>query len=414
MNGADYLNAAIERLKAGVADYPADRHIAVIGAGTMGAGIALAALKAGYRVTLSETAEAPLRRAGDWIEREFHKTQSRGEWKADDPADMLRRVLSLDELGDPDIVIEAAYESLAVKQQIFSQLRHVCGPQTLLGTNTSTLDIDAIASVTGRDENVVGLHFFSPAHVMPLLEIVRGRDTNTQSITRARALSNRLGKVGVVVGNCYGFAGNRMVEGVFREVDRLLIEGARPTEIDNALQNFGMAMGPCKVLDLVGLDVPYKARRENSQAASGDVSYYALCDAMVDRGWLGRKSGSGFYIYEDDQGIDVVNDRIESLAGELAGQLGIERRDATSSQEIIDRIVLPWSLEAARLSQEGIVESSEHADVIACLGYGYPRGLGGPMRHGNAIGYDTIVSRVEPFSVGREPYWEVPAESYWI
>jgi 3-hydroxyacyl-CoA dehydrogenase len=405
---ADYLSAAIERLAAGVEGHPADKELAVIGAGTMGAGIALVALKAGYKVTLNDEAEVPLLRAVTWIERAFEKAHSRSEWSAGDPRDMLRLAASIEDLGSADIVIEAVYESLSVKQRIFEQLERVCSPQTLLGTNTSTLDIDAIAGVTGRDANVVGLHFFSPAHVMPLLEIVRGRSTSAQSILRAKALAKRLGKTGVVVGNCYGFAGNRMVEGVFREVDRLLIEGAGPAQIDSAMEGFGMAMGPCKVLDLVGLDVPYKARKENSQAAAGDISYYALCDAMVDRGWFGRKTGRGFYSYGDDPGATEVHDGVAALAHEVAGRLAIPRRDSFDRQEIIDRIALPWSLEAARLGEEGIVEKDEHADVIAVLGYGYPRTLGGPMRYAKNLGSDNLASKVERFSTGRESYWSLP------
>lgn len=377
-----YLDEAMTRLAAAAADDDADRSAAVIGAGTMGAGIALSLMNAGFTVTLSDADEAALERAAAWIAREREKAIARGQDRVGIEVQPLRTVGSIAELGAPDVVIEAVFEALEIKRSVFAELDAVCPPHTLLGTNTSTLDIDAIADVTWRPESVVGLHFFSPAHVMPLVEIVRGAKTSPALLRRASALAKRLRKTGVVVGNCYGFAGNRMVEGYFREVDRLLIQGTSPLAIDAALEQFGMAMGPCAVLDLVGLDVPYRARLERSDKGLSDPADYALCNAIVERGWLGRKTGRGIFMHGEDNSHKSVNPELPALIEELARKLGVRRQPECGPEAIVQRCVHQWSREAAQLVEAGIVAHPADADVIATLGYGFPRTRGGPLYYG--------------------------------
>jgi 3-hydroxyacyl-CoA dehydrogenase len=392
-DGAEsYLQQAMARLTGMAADYPADRSAAVIGAGTMGAGIAFALMRAGFEVTLSDAEGSALSRAAAWIARECDKAVARGQIPPNVELAPLRTVRSIAELDAPDIVIEAVFESLEVKRSVFGELDNVCPAHTLLGTNTSTLDIDAIAEVTWRPESVVGLHFFSPAHIMPLLEIVRGAKTSADKLHRASALARRLSKTGVIVGNCYGFAGNRMVEGYFREVDRLLLEGVSPLAIDAALEEFGMAMGPCSVLDLVGLDVPYRARSERPDDAARAPADYAVSDAIVQKGWLGHKAGRGIYMHGPGDTGRVVNPDLPGLIRQLAQGLGVAARPAARPEEIANRCIREWSLEAARLVEERIVEHPADADVIAALGYGFPRTKGGPLCYGKTAGIIPVVS----------------------
>lgn len=382
-----HLDEAMARLASAAGVYEADRSAAVIGAGTMGAGIALALMNSGFDVTLSDADENALSRAAAWIAKEREKAVARGQDRPGITVLPLKVVRSVPELASPDVVIEAVFESLEVKRSVFAELDAVCPPHTLLGTNTSTLDIDAIADVTWRPESVVGLHFFSPAHVMPLVEIVRGAKSSPETLTRASALAKRLRKTGVVVGNCYGFAGNRMVDGFFREVDRLLLEGVSPIQIDEALEAFGMAMGPCSVLDLVGLDVPYRARRERPDIAARDPADYALCDAIVQKGWHGRKAGRGIYMHASGVSEKTVNPDLPTLIQEVAARFGIKRATPGSLEEIASRCLKPWSLEAAKLVEEGIVAHPSDADVIATLGYGFPRARGGPLYYGKSAGF---------------------------
>lgn len=364
--------------------------IAVIGSGTMGAGIAVSGAQSGFEVTLidSETTalEAGLGRVRSTIDTATAKRRMTAE--AGEAA--KARVMGAADLAaarDADLVIEAVFESLAVKQDVFRKLDSICRDGAILATNTSTLDVDAIASVTRRASHVVGMHFFSPAHVMKLVEVVRGSETSKQAIATALAVTRKLGKTGVVVGNGFGFVGNRMLYAYGRENQQLMLEGAAPDRIDRVLEDFGLAMGPNAVGDLAGLDVGYRARRERVNPPR-DPAYYRPADLLVEQGRLGQKSGRGFYRY--DGGRERVPDpEVVAMIRAEAGRLGIVQRDITDA-EIVERCILALVNEGAKLLEEGIAASPADIDVIWCNGYGFPRTRGGPMFYADTIGLRAV------------------------
>jgi 3-hydroxyacyl-CoA dehydrogenase len=363
--------------------------IAVIGSGTMGAGIAVSCAQSGFDVTLidSETKalEAGLGRVRSTIDTATAKRRMTAEAGEAAKARVMGAT-DLESARDADLVIEAVFENLAVKQDVFRKLDSVCREGTILATNTSTLDVDAIAGVTRRPPEVVGMHFFSPAHVMKLVEVVRGSETSKQAIATALAVTKKLGKIGVVVGNGFGFVGNRMLYAYGRENQQLMLEGAAPDRIDGLLEAWGMAMGPNAVGDLAGLDVGYRARRERANPPD-DPTYYRPADLLVEQGRLGQKSGRGYYRY--DGGRERVPDpEVVTLIRAEAARLGIARRNITDT-EIIERCTLALVNEGAKLLEEGIAASPADIDVIWCNGYGFPRTRGGPMFHADTIGLRT-------------------------
>ncbi len=385
--------------------------VGVVGAGTMGIGITLAFLIAGIPVKLHDAEPAVLSAAAAKIRTTFERMTSKGRFSCSEAAEFLTAlepVLDLNNFESCDLIVEAVFESLDVKRGVFRRLDSICKPGAILATNTSTLDVETIAEATSRPGSVIGLHFFSPAHVMPLVEIVRTRYLGSGLEAAAMALATRLGKAGVVVGNCYGFAGNRVIEGFGREANYLLLEGVSPERIDRALVNFGFSMGPFLVADLVGLDVPFRARQENSQALPGDPSYYRMADVLVERNHLGQKTGRGYYLYES--GIPpVVDPLVAELARDEARRLGIPQRNSTES-EIVDRCILPIINEGARVLQEGIVDSAGELDSILTLGYGFPRASGGPMRYADGRGLQTVLAAVRRLEATYGAYWK-PATS---
>ena len=386
--------------------------VGVVGAGTMGAGIALACLNAGFAVSLFDQSAEVLRRGADAIRTDFARRVTKGRMSSGDAAIALRRLTiaeTLDELASVDLVIEAVFESLQIKREVFAQLDRICRADCVLASNTSTLDFDQIAGATGRPHEVVGLHFFSPANVMRLVEIVRGRETAPDILATAMAFVQRLNKVGVLVGNCYGFAANRMIEGFGREANLMLLEGASPQAIDAALTGFGMAMGPLAVADIVGIDVPYRARLENSQAAPGDRAYYRMADCLVAAERLGQKTGRGYYLYPDDARRGVPDPEFAALAAMEGRNLGVRQRDLLPA-EIVDRCILPIVNEGARVLQEGIAQRPSDLDVIYVSGFGFPAALGGPMTYADNRGLDRVLARIREFSdLYGESYWR-PAE----
>ncbi len=386
------------------------RRIAVIGAGTMGAGIAYSCLGAGYDVTVLDNDEAGLARGRKTIEGLYEGGVARGKVSRTDAEDGLKRLATSQDYGsvaDADLVIEAVFESMAVKREVFGHLDRVCGPGTILATNTSTLDVDRIAAATARPEQVVGTHFFSPAHIMRLVEIVRGAATDDAVIVTALALAKRLRKVGVVVGNCFGFVGNRMLYGYGRESQSLLLEGAAPEQIDGALENWGMAMGPHAVGDLAGLDVGYSVRQERADLPD-DPCFYRMADVMVEAGRLGRKTGKGMYLYESGSRTPVPDPEVAEWTAREAVALGVERREI-SDEEIIDRCVYALIVEGARILEEGIASRSGDIDVVWVNGYGFPRHRGGPMHYADSVGLDKVHAKVCEFRDRFGPmYWEVP------
>ncbi len=269
---------------------------------------------------------------------------------------------SYDDLSDGDPVTEAVFENMAIKKEVFGKLDQICKKDAILATNTSTLDVDEIADATKRPEDVIGLHFFSPAHIMRLLEIVRGSETSVEVIASSLALAKRLGKIGVVVGNCFGFVGNRMLYGYGRENQRLLLEGAAPEYIDRVLYDWGMAMGPNAVGDLAGLDVGYKVRQERTDLPD-DPTFYRVADMLAEQGRYGQKTGQGMYLYEKGSRTPVPDPEVQEMIRAEAKRLGVEQRKI-SEQEIIERCIYALIVEGARILEDGIATRASDIDVV--------------------------------------------------
>jgi 3-hydroxyacyl-CoA dehydrogenase len=391
-----------------------DRHLARtvtqaagLGAGPMGSGIANSLASAGIPVSLvdpkPEALEAGLGRVGAAIATAARK----GRLSAEAAAGARERVVGTSDFGAvaaADLVIEAVFESMAVKQEVFERLGASCKAGAVLATNTSTLDVDAIAAASGRPGDVLGMHFFSPAHVMRLVEIVRGRDSSRAALATAFAMTKRIGKIGVTVGNCFGFVGNRMLYAYGREKELMLLEGATPMQIDKALQDFGMAMGPNAVGDLAGLDIGWQVRREWA-GRPDDPRFYRVSDRLAELGRFGQKTGRGFYRYDGADGERQPDPEVLELIREEAERLSIPRR-AVDDGEIVGRCIHALINEGAAILEEGIAASPADIDVIWCNGYGFPRHRGGPMFHADTIGLGTVME-----AIGR--YAREHGERYW-
>ena len=384
--------------------------VAVIGAGTMGAGIAYSCLGAGLDVALLDNDDEGLARGGEAIAGYYEHGISRGRVTESDRADGLARLTTTqdyDAVADVDLVIEAVFENMAIKEDVFAKLDQVCRPGAILATNTSTLDVDRIAAATQRPGDVIGLHFFSPAHVMRLLEIVRGSETDDDVIVTSLALAKRLRKIGVVVGNCFGFVGNRMLYGYGRESQLLLLEGAAPEQIDGVRQDWGMAMGPHAVGDLAGLDVGYKVRQERTDLPD-DPRFYRIANLLAESGRFGQKTGKGMYLYEPGSRTPIPDPEVRSLITREAEALGVEQREIVAD-EIIERCIYALVVEGARILEEGITPRAGDIDVVWINGYGFPRHRGGPMHYADAVGVDRVYEAVCGFRDRFGPmYWEVP------
>ncbi|MGY0217520.1 3-hydroxyacyl-CoA dehydrogenase NAD-binding domain-containing protein [Endozoicomonadaceae bacterium StTr2] len=384
--------------------------VAIIGAGTMGQGIAMCFASAGLQVRLLELSEDNLQTGLASIYTRYQQNVKRGrmsEQQLTDCMDRIQGTCEYDDLAGVDLVVEAAFENLQVKQQIFSTLDKVCKPEALLATNTSYLDIDQIATATSRPEKVLGMHFFSPANIMKLLEVVRADKTSDETLVTAMQLGRKIRKISVAVGVCYGFVGNRMYACYGREANMLLLEGASPEQIDKAMQAWGMAMGPLAVNDMSGIDIAYKARRENPDLPD-DPCYFRAADLMVESGRLGQKTFAGFYLYDEEGKKHADASVLEVFAAE-AKRLGVEQREI-SEQEIQDRLVFALINEGARILDEGIAARAGDIDAIWLNGYGFPRFRGGPMCYAQELGLKNVVSRIEQFreQLG-DRYWQ-PAE----
>jgi 3-hydroxyacyl-CoA dehydrogenase len=291
---------------------------------------------------------------------------------------------------DADLIIEAAFEDMALKKAIFRDLDRLARPGAVLATNTSTLDVDAIAAETRRPEDVLGMHFFSPANIMKLLEIVRGRKTSHEVLKTAMDVGQRIGKVGVISGVCDGFIGNRMLALRSTETERLLLEGALPQEIDAAVTEFGFPMGPCAMGDLAGLDVGWRIRKERGTKAP-------ITDTLCEQGRFGQKTGKGYYIYEPGSRVPRPDPQVEQLILETSKRLGVERRPIPK-QEIVERMVYPMINEGARILEEGIAMRPGDIDVVWIHGYGWPVARGGPMYYADRIGLGVIAERLSHYA----------------
>ena len=297
-----------------------------------------------------------------------------------------------EDIADVDIVIEAVFESMAIKKEVFAALDKTIKKGAVLATNTSTLSIDDIAASTSRPQDVIGLHFFSPAHIMRLLEIVRGKETADDVIATSLALAKRLGKIGVVVGNCVGFVGNRMLYSYGRESQLLLLEGAAPEYIDKVLYDWGMAMGPNAVGDLAGLDIGYNGRKERVDLPD-DPRFYQVANVLVEMGRLGQKTGRGTFLYEAGSRKPIADPEVDAIIKAEAKRLGVEPREI-SAEEIIERCIYGLVVEGARILEEGIASRSADIDVVWMNGYGFPRHRGGPMHYADTVGLDKVYATV--------------------
>jgi 3-hydroxyacyl-CoA dehydrogenase len=366
---------------------------AVIGGGTMGTGIAMACANAGVQVTLVDLQPDAVERAKGIIAGNYAATQRKGKLTQDEMDARLARIAygtSLDAAADVDLVIEAVFEEMPIKQDVFRQLDRIARPGTVLATNTSTLDVDAIAGVTGRPQDVVGMHFFSPANVMKLLEIVRGARTSQETIARALGIAKQLKKVGVVAGNCDGFIGNRMLYTYTREAAFMLEEGAAPQQIDRVIKDFGFPMGPFAMGDLAGLDVGWRIRKRRHAELPPEGRYSKVADELCEAGRYGQKTGAGYYRYEKGDRTPIPDPFVDEVIARCAREAGIERR-AIGDQEILERCMYPLINEGAKILDEGIAARPGDVDVVWVYGYGFPAFRGGPLRWADSIGLQRIV-----------------------
>jgi 3-hydroxyacyl-CoA dehydrogenase len=380
--------AKLPDMPKGTKERPVNR-AAVIGAGTMGGGIAMSLANAGVPVTLIETNEDALKRGLSIIEKNYRATAARGGMSNEDVErriGLIQGRIGLEAAADADLVIEAVFENMDLKKQIFGTLDRVAKPGAVLASNTSTLDVDEIASATTRPGDVLGMHFFSPANVMKLLEIVRAKATSFDALQTAIAIGRRMGKVPAVVGVCDGFVGNRMLHKRTKEAERLLLEGALPQDVDAAVVEFGFPMGPYAMGDLAGLDVGWRIRQHRGDKAP-------VSDALCEAGRYGQKTSAGYYRYEAGSRTPVPDPEVERLIAETQERMGITPRKI-DKQEIIERMIYPMINEGARILEEGIALRPSDIDVVWVYGYGWPVWRGGPMHYADQVGLAHIRDRL--------------------
>jgi 3-hydroxyacyl-CoA dehydrogenase len=393
-----------ERAVSKIPDVPADtapyeiRRAAVIGAGTMGGGITMNYANAGVPVIVKETTQEALDRGMAIIHKNYANSVKKGKLTQAAMDERLGRItpqLTYDGFDQADIIAEAVFENMALKKQVFAEIDKIAKPGCILASNTSYLDIDEIASVTRRPEVVVGHHYFSPANVMRLLEIVRGKATSKAVLATSMALAKRMGKVGVLAGNARGFIGNRMLGPYLREAQFVVEEGASVEDVNAALYDFGMAMGPLAMGDLAGLDVGWRARKEFKHLEKPGVRQPLVADRLAEMGHFGQKTGRGWSLYDENRN-QSPSPETAALIEQLAREAGIERRSVTR-EEIVDRCIYALVNEGAHVLGEGIALRASDIDVVYLNGYGFPSWRGGPMCYADAVGLKTVVARIEEF-----------------
>jgi 3-hydroxyacyl-CoA dehydrogenase len=404
-----------EREARQVADLPPDtasrpvRTCAIVGAGTMGRGIAQCFANAGIAVTLLDVDDAALERGLAGIAHDYDTQLQRGRITAQQQQQrvaLVRGALDDAALAQADVVIEAAFEDLALKRRIFERLERAARPGAVLATNTSTLDIGELARATQRPGDVIGMHFFVPAQVMPLLEVVRTDATSATTIQTVMQLARRLRKTAVIARSCYGFIGNRMMEGYAREAERMALEGASPRRIDGALERWGMAMGILAVFDMAGIDVGINVHRANSSRYPPDPSYYQADVALAQAGRLGRKNGRGYYRYQAGDHTRHEDPEALAILAARARQLDIQPR-SHSDDEIVERCIHPLINEGLRILQEGVAQRAGDIDVVWTSGYGFPRFRGGPMFYADTIGPAAVLETILRYRERFGPmHWE--------
>jgi 3-hydroxyacyl-CoA dehydrogenase len=380
---------------------------AVVGAGTMGGGIAMVLANAGIPVLLKDADQAALDRGLATIQSNYANSVKRGRFTQQDADERFKRItpaLSYDDFAKVDLVIEAVFEGMALKKEVFKELDRVCKPGAILASNTSTLNIDEIASATSRPASVIGTHFFSPANVMRLLEIVRGKATSKEVIATCMQLSKALGKIGVLVGNCRGFVGNRMFGPYRREAQFLVEEGASVAAVDKALADFGMAMGPLATGDLAGLDVGWRIRKEYRHLEKPGTRQPLVEDNLCELGRFGQKTGAGWYKY-DEQRRAMPDPAVDELIRKWVTEAKISQREI-SAAEIVDRCVYALVNEGARILEEGYALRASDIDIIYLNGYGFPAYRGGPMWYADTVGLKQVLARISEFHRQHGEIWQ--------
>ena len=397
-----------ERVASKVPDVPSDtptraiKKAAIIGAGTMGGGIAMNFANAGIPVVLVETKQEALDKGLATIRKNYENTMKKGKLTAEkfeQRVGLITGTLSYDEITDADIVIEAVFEEMGVKESVFRKLDSVMKPGAILASNTSTLDLNKIASFTSRPQDVVGTHFFSPANVMKLLEIVRGEKTGKDVLATTLALSKKLRKTGVVSGVCDGFIGNRMIEQYSRQAGFLLDEGCLPEQVDKAIEKFGFAMGPFRMIDMAGNDIGWAIRKRRN-IESPEFTYSKTADLLCEQGRFGQKTGAGWYDYKAGDRKAYPSQVVNDMIVKHSADLGIERRKI-SDQEIVERLVYSLVNEGARILEEGIAMRASDIDMVYLTGYGFPVFRGGPMFYADQVGLSNVLMAMEKYAKGR-------------
>ncbi|MBM42937.1 MAG: 3-hydroxyacyl-CoA dehydrogenase, partial [Acidobacteria bacterium] len=365
---------------------------AVIGCGTMGGGIAMNFAGAGIPVQVFEVSQEALDKGIATIKKNYAATVSKGrlsQEEMDQRLSLISTTLNYADLAQADVVIEAVFENMALKKEVFGTLDSICKPEAVLATNTSTLDVNEIASVTSRPDKVIGTHFFGPANVMKLMENVRGEASSPKTIATIMWLSKRIGKIGVLVGVCDGFVGNRMLYAYRRQADFLLEEGATPQQIDKVIFDFGLPMGPFTMADLAGLDVGWRIRQGQAATRPKHLRYSTVADRICELGRFGQKTGAGWYRYEESNRTPIPDPKIEQLIVSISEEQGLTRRQVTD-QEILERCMYALVNEGAKILEEGLALRASDIDVIWMNGYGFPRYRGGPMFWADLVGVKTI------------------------
>jgi len=402
-----------EREVAKIPDVPKDtpiipvNSVAVVGAGTMGGGIAMVFANAGIPVLLKEADQAALDRGLANIQKNYASSVKRGRFTqqfVDERLKLIQPTLDYERFSNVDMVVEAVFEGMALKKQVFGELDRICKPGSILASNTSTLSIDEIAATTARPQFVIGTHFFSPANVMKLLEIVRGKATSKEVIATCMQLSKRLGKIGVLVGNCRGFVGNRMFHGYVRESVFLVEEGASVEAVDAALYDFGMAMGPLAVGDLAGLDVGWRIRKEYRHLEKPGVRQAFAGDQLCELGRYGQKTNAGWYKYDENRRA-IPDPEVATMVRKWSAEAGITQRQI-AADEIVDRCVYSLVNEGARILEEGYALRAVDIDIIYLNGYGFPAYRGGPMWYADTVGLKKVYDRICELHKQHGELWE--------
>jgi len=405
-----------ERAASKIPDVPEDtprrtiKSAAIIGAGTMGGGIAMNFANAGIPVTVLEMKQEALDKGLATVRRNYENTMKKGrltQQKFDERIGLIKGTLAYDDIRNADIVIEAVFEEMGVKEKVFNKLDEVMKPGAILASNTSTLDLNKIASFTRRPQDVIGMHFFSPANVMKLLEIVRGANTAKDVLATTMALAKKIKKTGVVSGVCDGFIGNRMIEQYGRQAGFLLEEGCLPEQVDKAIEKFGFAMGPFRMGDMAGNDIGW-AIRKRRYTERPDMKYSKTADLLCELGRYGQKTGAGWYDYKPGDRKPYPSQLVNDMIVKHSSDIKVKRRKV-SDQEIVERLVYAMVNEAARILEEGIAQRASDIDMVYLTGYGFPLHRGGPMFYADTVGLPNVVAAMKKYAKGRHGEFWKPA-----